>query len=72
VNTDTPGLAEDVFVTGDYAYVADGDSGLRVFDITSTPAAYLGNVSTPDYAIDEVVTRLKYLAQEKGGNYGTG
>jgi 4-hydroxy-3-methylbut-2-enyl diphosphate reductase len=28
--------------------------------------------STPDSAIDEVVTRLKYLAQEKGGNYGTG
>jgi 4-hydroxy-3-methylbut-2-enyl diphosphate reductase len=28
--------------------------------------------STPDYAIDEVMARLKYLAQENGGNYGTG
>ncbi len=30
---DTPGYAYSVFVLGDYAYVADGNSGLQVIDI---------------------------------------
>ncbi len=30
---DTSGLAEGVYVSGDYAYVADGESGLAVIDI---------------------------------------
>lgn len=30
----TPGYAQDVFVRGDRAYIADGQAGLAVFDIT--------------------------------------
>ncbi|MBI4726783.1 hypothetical protein HY768_06115 [candidate division TA06 bacterium] len=31
---DTPGYARGVAVSGSYAYVADGDSGLRIIDIS--------------------------------------
>ncbi|MDP8238541.1 MAG: choice-of-anchor D domain-containing protein [Candidatus Hatepunaea meridiana] len=31
---DTPGSAHDVFILGDYAYIADGDGGLTVIDIS--------------------------------------
>ncbi|MHA1534209.1 MAG: hypothetical protein ACTSP8_05705 [Promethearchaeota archaeon] len=41
---DTTGEAEDVHVRGDYAYVADGPSGLAVIDI-SDPT----NPGTPVY-----------------------
>ena len=40
----TTGIALDVYVSGDYAYVADGDSGLAVIDI-SDPT----NPGTPVY-----------------------
>ena len=45
---DTPGYARDVEVMGDLAYVADGDSGLRVIDV-SNPAfpVELGALGTP-------------------------
>ena len=44
-----PGYAWDVAIAGDRAYVADGGSGLRVFDITDPmrPRA-IGGVLTPD------------------------
>jgi len=32
------GLIRDIYIVGDYAYVADGDSGLQIIDI-STPSA---------------------------------
>ncbi|MDO9027212.1 MAG: hypothetical protein Q7U87_04955, partial [bacterium] len=35
---DTPGFAWAVAVSGNYAYVADGDSGLRIINI-SNPAS---------------------------------
>ncbi len=31
---ETPGIATDVFASGSYAYVADGDSGLQIIDIS--------------------------------------
>jgi hypothetical protein len=31
---DTPGYAEDVFVTGDYAFIADASAGIEVLDIS--------------------------------------
>jgi len=37
-NYDTSGIAFDVEIVGDYAYVADYDSGLQIIDI-SNPAA---------------------------------
>ena len=41
---DTTGTANGVFISGNYAYVADGDSGLAIIDI-SNPA----NPGTPVY-----------------------
>jgi len=35
---DTSGIAEDVAVSGNYAYVADRDAGLQVIDV-SNPAS---------------------------------
>lgn len=32
---DTTGSASDVYVSGNYAYVADGESGLQIIDISS-------------------------------------
>ena len=31
---DTPGFAKDVFVSGDYAYLVDGDGGLIILRFT--------------------------------------
>jgi hypothetical protein len=49
---DTPGFALDVYVSGNYAYVADGYAGLRVIDV-SNPAnpREVGYFDTPDYAV---------------------
>lgn len=48
---DTPGEAQDVMVSGARAYVADGDFGLQIIDVTN-PAApnILGAVDTPGTA----------------------
>jgi hypothetical protein len=45
------GTPRDVGVMGDYAYIADGDSGLQVIDISvpQTPT-FIGNVDTPGNA----------------------
>ena len=32
---DTPGSARDVYISGNYAYVADWDDGLRVIDVSA-------------------------------------
>jgi hypothetical protein len=48
---DTPGEAEAVFVSGDHAYVADGDPGFHVIDISDpTNPAIVATYATPDYA----------------------
>jgi uncharacterized secreted protein with C-terminal beta-propeller domain len=48
---DTPEAAEDVAVSGTYAYVADGVAGLRVIDVSnpSSPRE-VGFYDTPGYA----------------------
>jgi hypothetical protein len=52
-NCDTPGIATDVVISGDYAFVADGASGLRVIDISdSTSPTLAGFYDTPDLAFD--------------------
>jgi len=45
---DTPSMAFDVAISGDYAYVADGYSGLQIIDISvpSSPA-WVGGFDTP-------------------------
>lgn len=63
------GLAESVAVSGNYAYVANGYSGLRVIDISHPrDPTVLSNVITPDYANDvAVVGHYAYVAATGAG-----
>ncbi len=47
----TSGSAEGIYVSGNYAYVADGESGLQIIDISnpSTPK-FIGHCDTPNCA----------------------
>ncbi len=66
---DTPGLAFDVEVVGERAYVAAFESGLRVIDV-SNPAlpVELGALGTPGVAVAvEVVGELAYVADGFSG-----
>jgi len=66
---DTTGSTRGVAVSGTVAYVADGDYGLRIFDI-STPSApvLLGSYDTPDYAYGVTVGgSLAYVADGSSG-----
>ncbi|MEW6041214.1 MAG: hypothetical protein AB1633_06800, partial [Elusimicrobiota bacterium] len=48
---DTPGFACGVAISGNYAYVADWDSGLQVIDIANPASPQLvGSYDTPDWA----------------------
>ncbi|MEN8208292.1 MAG: T9SS type A sorting domain-containing protein, partial [Candidatus Fermentibacteria bacterium] len=53
----SPGFTQNVSVSGNYAYIADASSGVRVVDI-SNPAspAEVGFCVTPDYANDVTVS----------------
>jgi hypothetical protein len=53
---DTEGEAFGVAVSGTYAYVADGNAGLRVIDVTNpqTPTI-VGNADTPGAAFGVAV-----------------
>ena len=65
----TPGQARGVAVSGDYAYVADGERGLRVIDI-STPGDPLevGSYDTSGYAESvEMLGRVAIVADGSGG-----
>ena len=47
----TPDSARDIHVSGDYAFVADYESGLQVIDITDpTNPTLAGDYDTPGYA----------------------
>ncbi|MFX0057137.1 MAG: LVIVD repeat-containing protein, partial [Candidatus Heimdallarchaeota archaeon] len=44
-------FADEIFISGDYAYVADGLDGLTVVDISDPQNPFIaGNCDTPDYA----------------------
>ncbi len=48
---DTPGSATSVFVSGSYAYVADGYSGLQIVNVSNPASPTLaGSYNTPGYA----------------------
>ena len=66
---DTPGSASHVAIDGDYAYVADGDYGLRVINITNPASPTLaGSYDTPGNALDVAVDGdYAYVAD---GDYG--
>ncbi|MCA9728719.1 MAG: hypothetical protein KC729_13600, partial [Candidatus Eisenbacteria bacterium] len=50
-STDTPDIANDLTIAGDYAYVADRNSGLQVIDISDPASPVLvGTLDTPHQA----------------------
>jgi len=68
---DTPGSAEGIAVSGNYAYVADWDSGLRVINI-AIPAQPIevGHYDTPGYAYGVAVSadgNYAYVADHAAG-----
>ncbi|UZO74948.1 DUF4347 domain-containing protein [Microcystis aeruginosa str. Chao 1910] len=71
-NYDTSGYAYDVQVVGNYAYVADGDSGLQIIDISNpTNPTLKGNYDTTSsfhWAYDvQVVGNYAYVADGDSG-----
>ena len=66
---DTPGEAYGVAVQGDYAYVADGDSGLRVISVADpTQPADIGRLNTPGRLYGVIVLGSKlYAAADTAG-----
>lgn len=66
---DTSGTAHDLAIMGDHAYVADGEAGLSVIDV-SDPAAPLqvGTHDTGGFARDiELSGDYAYVADDQGG-----
>ncbi len=65
----TPGIPNDVTISGNYAYVADSAEGLQVIDI-STPSSpqIVGSVETADDAQRIVISgNYAYVADRWGG-----
>jgi hypothetical protein len=68
-SVNTPGWAWGVVVSGSYAYVADGSSGLQVVDVTDPQAPVIvGSVDTPGYAQGVAVSgSAAYVADGESG-----
>lgn len=66
---DTPGSASDVFVQGDYAYIADRNSGLQIIKVSNPQTPSLaGGYDTPGIAIKLFVQGdYAYIADDDGG-----
>jgi hypothetical protein len=66
---DTPGYAQGVALSGDHAYVADGDSGLVVLDISDpTSPVFAGGYDTVGVAYDVAVRGdHAYVADDANG-----
>jgi hypothetical protein len=68
-----PAPAEDIVISGDYAYVAAGEAGLRIFDVrnatAATPAiAEAGGYDTAGSAVNVAVSGSHaYVADEDNG-----
>ncbi|MFQ5455565.1 MAG: hypothetical protein ACE5EA_05075, partial [Nitrospirota bacterium] len=64
---DTSGYAYGIYVSGKYAYVADGGAGLQIVDISNPNApALAGAYNTPHWAEDVYVSG-KYAYVADGG-----
>ena len=67
---DTPGYAYDLDLLGNYAYVADGSSGLRIIDISNPSSpneiSHLSSAST-NYVSIVISGNYAYLAGGYGG-----
>jgi hypothetical protein len=67
--SNTPQIANDVRVVGNYAYVAAGDAGLFVYDVADPRSASLvAQHNTPDTALGvTVMDHYAYLADAEAG-----
>lgn len=61
---DTPGLAQGVYVAGQYAYVADEEAGLEIIDVSDpTTPTLVGTYDTPGRASNvHVIDNYAYVA----------
>jgi hypothetical protein len=68
-NYDTPNVAWDVAVSGNYAYVADGSSGLQVIDISDpTSPSFAGTYYTPGGAVGVAISGdYAFVADQNAG-----
>jgi len=68
-NCDTPGSAQEVAIEGNYAYVADGESGLQIIDISDRHnPKIIGSCDTPSFAHDVAIEgNYAYVADGEGG-----
>ena len=66
---DTPGDANDVVVVGEIAYVADGQAGLRIIDISNPEEpTEVGFFDTPGTALHVAISGdYAYVADGPGG-----
>uniref|UniRef100_A0A7V6CMS6 LVIVD repeat protein n=1 Tax=candidate division WOR-3 bacterium TaxID=2052148 RepID=A0A7V6CMS6_UNCW3 len=66
---DTPGSAQDVAVSGNYAYVADWEAGLRIIDISNPRSPVeVGYYDTPGAAYGVAVSgNYAYVADAGAG-----
>jgi hypothetical protein len=64
-----PGIADDVAVSGGYAYVADGQWGLQIIDVSDPRSPFIaGSVDTPDSARGVAVSgTYAYVADDNSG-----
>ncbi len=66
---ETPGTAEDVFISGNYAYIADGNGGLRMVNISKPYGPYeVAFYETPGKAqAVHAAGGYVYVADDTGG-----
>ncbi len=66
---DTPGSAGGVAISGSLAFVADGDDGLQVIDISDPESLQIiGSADTPGFARGVAITETyAYIADNYGG-----
>ena len=66
---DTPGISYDVEIVDNTAYVADGDSGLQIINISDiNNPRIVSNIDTTGYAMDiEIVGDTAYVANGSSG-----
>ena len=66
---DTPDYAEGIMVSGNYAYVADGDSGLQIINISNPESpTFVSSYNTPGHATDVYISgNYAYVADGYSG-----
>jgi hypothetical protein len=66
---DTPGVARGIDVSGTFAYIGDGNAGLRVINVANPAAPVsIGSIDTPDDARGLAVSgTIAYLADNNTG-----